>query len=121
MAKVKYSHEAHSDLNGIKSYIENNLQNPAAAMSVLARITRKNRILEKAPQIGAPLSSVIDIDTDYRFLAAGNYLSFCRYIEQDNTCYIDRVLYKRRDFMSILFGPADETGDTEDGEDSGNG
>jgi len=117
LARIKYSSEALNDLTSIKSYITNDLQNPNAAERVNIRILRKNRLLETAPKIGAPLSSVIDIDTDYRFLIAGNYLSFYRYTEIDNTCYIDRVLYKRRDYMTILFGNHNEPEYPENDED----
>ena len=108
MAEVKYSQEAQNDLNSIKSYIEDVLQNPTAAMRVVAGIAKKNRLLETAPQIGAPLASIIAIDTDYRFLSFGNYMSFYRFVEPDNTCYIDRVLYSRRDYLAILFGNTDD-------------
>ena len=78
------------------------LLNPDAAVRVTAKITKAVRRLEKAPQIGAPLSAIIDIDTDYRFISSGNYLVFYRY--RDKVCYIDRILYNRRDYLSILFG-----------------
>ena len=117
MAKVKYAPEAQNDLVAIKSYIKNDLGNSTAAESVIKRITKKGRLLETAPQIGTPLSSVIDIDTDYRFIRAGNYLSFYRYNEYDNTCYIDRVLYIRRDYLTILFGNVEDIDDTEESED----
>ena len=49
--------------------------------------------LENFSEIGAPLSSVTDIESDYRFLTSGNYMVFYRVNEQD--VYIDRVLYGR--------------------------
>ena len=52
--------------------------------------------------MGAPLSSIVDIETDYRFLVCGNYTAFYRYDEK--FVYVIRVLYSRRDFMKILFG-----------------
>ena len=119
MAEVKYSHEAQNDLNSIKSYIENDLQNPTAAKRVLKGITTKNRLLETAPQIGTPLSSVIAIDTGYRFLSFGNYMSFYRFDKSCDTCYIDRVLYNRRDYLAILFGNANEADDIENGKEPG--
>lgn len=51
---------------------------------------------------GTPLSSVADIESDYRFIVSGNYLVFYRAYGKD--VYIDRVLYGRRDYMRILFG-----------------
>jgi len=116
LAKIFYSPEAKDDMFGIKSYIENDLLNPSAAERVLTRIAKKVRLLETAPQIGTPLSSVISIDTDYRFLVAGNYMAFYRYVEHDNTCYIDRVLYCRRDYISILFGEIAESDEFTDDE-----
>jgi plasmid stabilization system protein ParE len=112
LTKVKYAPEAQNDLVAIKTYIENDLENSIAAERVIKRIAKKGRLLETAPQIGTPLSSIIDIETDYRFLRAGNYLSFYRYVEYDNTCYIDRVLYIRRDYLTMLFGNTEYIDDT---------
>jgi addiction module RelE/StbE family toxin len=102
LAEIRYSPEAKGDLLEIKRYINDELQNPSAAERTVSKITRSARMLEKSPQIGTPLSSVTDIDTDYRFLLAGNYLLFYRYVE--DVCYIDRVLYQRRDCITVLFG-----------------
>ena len=51
--------------------------------------------------IGTPLSSIADVDSNYRFLVSGNYMVFYRV--QGNDIYIDRVLYGRSDYMSVLF------------------
>ena len=53
-------------------------------------------------EVGAPLTSVADIESDYRFLVTGNYLTFYRVYE--NGVFVDRVLYGRRDYLRILFG-----------------
>ena len=117
MAKISYSPEAKNDLLAIKAYIENELHNHAAARRVVTRITQKCRLLEKAPYIGTSLSSVINIDTDYRFLPAGNYLSIYRYMKQENICNIIRVLYMRRDYLTILFGSSNENDDIDSDEE----
>lgn len=57
--------------------------------------------LENFSEIGIPLSSVTDVESDYRFRVSGNYMVFYRVILQD--VYIDRVLYGRRDCLRILF------------------
>ena len=116
MAKIVYSPEAKDDMVGIKSYIENDLLNPSASERVLIRIAKKIRLLETAPQIGTPLSSVIPLDTNYRFLVAGNYMAFYRYMENDNTCYVDRVLYCKRNYISILFGEISDQDEKTDDE-----
>lgn len=59
------------------------------------------RGLEDLPESGPRLSSVLNMDTDYRFLVCGNYLIFYRLEGQD--VYIVRVLYGRRDYMKLLF------------------
>ena len=58
--------------------------------------------LESYAEIGAPLSSIADIESDYRFLVTSSYLTFYRV--RDNDIYVDRVLYGRRDYLRILFG-----------------
>ena len=98
MNNLHLSDEAQADLAGIKSYIAKNLENPSAAIS-----TVRNSL------IGASLSSIADVESDYRFLVTGSYLTFYRVL--DNDVYVDRVLYGRRDYLRILFGDVqdDET------------
>lgn len=45
--------------------------------------------------------SVIDAGADYRFLISGNYMVFYRAVGSD--VYIDRILYGRSNYMSVLF------------------
>jgi len=60
-------------------------------------------------RIGAPLDSITEVYSDYRFLVCGKYTVFYRV--ESNTIYVVRILYGRRDFMRILFGdvPDDES------------
>ena len=97
---------ANDDLLSIKDYIEKELDNPAAAANTLAKITKSLRLLVDFPLSGAPLASIIEFETDYRFIVSGSYMSFYRYI--DDTVFIDRVLYARRDYIKILFGGVEE-------------
>lgn len=48
-----------------------------------------------------PLSSMEDVDGEYRFLVSGNYMVFYR--ANGNDIYVDRVLYGRRDYLRVLF------------------
>jgi len=102
MNNVLFSDEAFADLAEIRRYITEDLASPKAAISTVAKIVKKVRLLRKHAEIGAPLSSIIDIETDYRFLVSGNYLAFYRI--DVNDVYIIRVLYGGRDYISILFG-----------------
>lgn len=102
MNNLHLSEEAQNNLLEIKAYIEEDLLNPSAALATVSRITKSLRILQNHAQAGALLSSIADIESDYRFIVSGNYISFYRAYGRE--VYIDRILYARRDYMRILFG-----------------
>lgn len=89
MNNLHLSEEAKNDLLEIKSYIEEELLNPSAALATVSRITKKLRILQNHAQVGAPLSSIADIESDYRFIVSGNYISFYR--AYGSEVFIDRI------------------------------
>mgnify|MGYP004553751483 FL=1 len=99
--KIHYSSESRRDLDDIWDYIVSELQNRSAAERVINRIIDAVDPLKNFAEMGTPLSSIADIGTDYRFLVSGNYMVFYRV--QSNDVYIDRVLYGRSDYMSVLF------------------
>lgn len=101
MNNLHLSEEAQNDLIEIKPYIEEELLNPSAALSTVSRITKSLRMLQTYAEIGTPLSSIMDIESDHRFIVSGNYISFYR--AYGSEVYIDRILYARRDYMRILF------------------
>lgn len=102
MVEVKLSPMALADLKETRQYIREELENPIAATKVLSKITKNIRCLSSTPYMGATLSSIIDVETDYRFLLCGNYTAFYR-IEGERI-YVDRILYGRRDFVKLLLG-----------------
>lgn len=99
---IEYSPEAVTDLQGIEEYISVELENPQSAEKIVDDIIDKIDNLSELPEIGSPLSSRVDVKTDYRYLVCGNYNVFYR-VEYD-TVKIIRVLNARRNFMTILFG-----------------
>lgn len=99
--KIHYSPESRRDLDDIWDYIVSELQNHSAAQRVLNRIMDAVDHLEDFAKMGTPLSSIVDVGTDYRFLVSGSYMVFYRV--QGCDVYIDRVLYGRSDYMSVLF------------------
>lgn len=101
MNRISVSPEARKDLEDIKTYISKDLENPAAALSVVSKITGRIKNLKDTPGIGSPLSAKIPFETDYRTLVCGNYLVFYRH--EDETVFVDRILYGRRDYVRILF------------------
>ena len=102
MAKLLISPTANDDLLSIREYIANDLDSPKAAANTINKIVKSIRILADFPLSGAPLESIIEFSTDYRFVVSGNYISFYRYL--GDMVFIDRVLYGGRDYMKILFG-----------------
>ena len=102
MVKLKISPEAKDDLAEIRGYIERELCNPQAALNVVSKIIKRIRELLDHPEMGASLSSIVDMRTTYRFLVCGNYLIFYRY--EAEVIFVTRILYGRRDYLHILFG-----------------
>lgn len=101
MNHLNLSYEAQNNLADIKNYIAEELENPQAAIATVRKITKSIRMLRDHALIGAPLSSVADVDGDYRFLVSGNYMVFYR-VNGNDIC-VDRVLYGRRDYLRLLF------------------
>lgn len=101
MAAIRFSPAALSDLKETKAYIAQELGSEQAALHTVTEIVSKIRRLSAFPEAGAPLSSIVDLETDYRFLVCGHYTAFYRV--ETGTVYIVRVLYSRRDFMRVLF------------------
>lgn len=111
MNNLYLSQAAQDDLAEIKAYISEELENPTAALSTVGRITKSIRILKNHAMAGAPLSSVANVDNDYRFLVSGNYIVFYRAIGSE--VYVDRILYGRRDYLRVLFSDVLETEQSE--------
>ena len=99
--RIHYSPGSCRDLDDIWDYIVSELQNRSAAEHVINRIMDAVDHLKNFAEMGTPLSSIADVGTGYRFLVSGNYMVFYRV--QGSDVYIDRVLYGRSDYMSILF------------------
>lgn len=106
MAEIKFSPEAVKDLQQTKAYITDELLSEQAANNTINNILKDIRMLGTFPNSGAPLSGAIGIATDYRYLVCGNYTAFYRV--ENETVYIIRILYGRRDFMRILFETAQD-------------
>ena len=102
MNKLLFSPEALNDLDEIWSYINNELQNPAAVQKNVSNILDTIEKLQDFSELGPSLSSIIEFESDYRFLVCGNYITFYRVVGLD--VHIDRVLHGRRNYIGILFG-----------------
>jgi addiction module RelE/StbE family toxin len=99
---IHYSQESLSDLDEVWIYIAADLDNESAANRMVLRIVDTEDKLEEFPEMGAMLSTVADIVSDYRFLVCENYLVLYRVTGND--VYVDRILYGKRDYLRVLFG-----------------
>lgn len=99
-AELHYSAKARRDLDAIWDFYLDEYQNTDAAEKIIDAIMADIDQLADFPELGPPLSSIADVETGYRFLVTGEYLSFYRTEGQD-IC-VDRILYGRRDYISIL-------------------
>ena len=102
MAKINFTPDAMEDMKQIKAYITDELCSEQSAINTTQKIMKRIHQLAEFPEIGAPLSSIINLEVPYRFLVCGNYTTFYK-VEGDEV-HIIRVLYGRRNFMQILFG-----------------
>ncbi len=98
-------------MDEIWEYIAFDLQNRPAAQRVIDGIMDAVDLLETFAESGTPLSSITNVETDYRFLVSGHYLVF--YHAGNGEVHVDRVLYGRRDYLAILFGDSTEENKTE--------
>ena len=100
MTEIRFSAAARQDLLETNSYIASKLRNKRAAAALMKRIQSEVASLAHFPEVGTPLSFP-GLNIVYRYLVCGNYLIF--YHLSENAAHIDRVLYGRRDYLSILF------------------
>ena len=108
MANIVMSGQAVKDLEKIGDYISQKFKSPKTALDIIRKIKARIDKLEDFPLIGTPLSAIVAVDTDYRFLGCGNYLAFYRM--QGGDVLIDRILHGRQDYVSLLLGDVwDET------------
>lgn len=85
----------------IKTYITEALENPEAAVDVVAGILESYQKLKDFPHMGRKLSSKIGVITDYRYLISGKYIIFYKI---DNIYVsIYRILYGKRDYTKLLW------------------
>ena len=106
MSEIKFSPESVSDLKEIRKYISDDLENKVAADNTVALILGEIKGLSTFPKSGSPLSSIVKISTDYRYIVCKNYMVFYRC--ENDTVYVSRILYGKMNYMKVLFGDVSE-------------
>ena len=100
--KVEYSPRAIRDLDEIWDYIDKNLGNTDAAQRIVSGIMDSIDSIATFPKSGPKLIFEDVPESGYRFVVYKRYMAFY-HLKPDDTLYVDRVLYGRRDYMSLLF------------------
>ena len=99
---LHYSPQAQLDLDEILDYFafgrEDAAQGAKIVENILAAAERLPGRASRYPLVG-PLPF---IDDAYRFMTVGSYLVFFRV--KDDGVFIDRILYRHRDFAALLGG-----------------
>ncbi|MCL2010864.1 MAG: type II toxin-antitoxin system RelE/ParE family toxin [Synergistaceae bacterium] len=99
--QVKYSEQAAQDISDIIEYICGVLHNPGAAECFYDEVNKKRQNISKNPFM-YPLSRDEKLNAEgYRVVVIRNYLLFYFINEADMIVYIARIVYGRRDFISI--------------------
>jgi len=99
--KLRVNPIAARDLEEIKDYITNTLQNPIAAENTVSAIVKRYKALPDMPKIGTPLRTKTTIPTDSCRMGTYNYMIF--YKIEGEFVRVYRILYGRRDYLKILF------------------
>lgn len=104
--KILYTDEARCDLDSIWDYIALDLQNPQAAERLVNKIMDRVDQLEDFAESGMLLSAISEVMGEERFLVCESYMIF--YHTGKSVVTVDRVLYGRRDYQSVLFDRTSE-------------
>ena len=95
-----YSPLSRNDLDDIYEYIASELENPSAAHETITAILDCAEKLENFPFIGSIAEGLPFASDEYRFLSVRNYLIFYRLSKP--RIFIDRILYCKREYHSLL-------------------
>ena len=104
MYHVEITEPAKNDMFEAAKYIAEQLLNPSAANRLLDDVESAIFSLESMPERYALLSDEIPAKPGIRFMPVGKYLVFYVIREKTKKVVIQRFLYGRRDWVTILKG-----------------
>ena len=100
--EIRIVDAAEQDLNQIFGYIADTLHEPEAAARLLLSFREAIDSLRQLPFRQHPLREEPYTALGVRRLFVGNYIIFYSALEGDATVQILRVLYKRREWQTLL-------------------
>ena len=105
--KLRYTPEAISDLQEIKSYIKSTLYNPTAALRISKAILAACSSLKSFPKMGMSMKRKTGFETDLRMLICESWVAVYRIEDESGMISVARIMDARQDYMRILFGEMD--------------
>ncbi|GAA0605709.1 type II toxin-antitoxin system RelE/ParE family toxin [Virgibacillus siamensis] len=93
---------AETDLKEIADYIAKELLEPTVAKQLIAKISESIFELERIPKRHALVDDERLASQGIRKLLVDNYIVFYMASEKDTSVYIIRILYGRRNWISML-------------------
>lgn len=100
--KVLFTTAAERDLNRTLEYIEFSLFNPSSADALLEKVEVEVSKLAEFPRMYSVVQDDVLRAWGVRFVKINNYLAFFVISEEDNTVYVIRFLYGKRNWAGIL-------------------
>lgn len=100
--KLLITKEAKRDIDEIISYIVNELNNPAAAKNLLAKIQSGFDTVSHNPYAFELCQDKRLKECGYRKIVVNNYIIFYKIGANCNIVYIMRVIYGRRNYIDFI-------------------
>ena len=100
--RVLMTQPAADDLQGIASYIANELREPSIAINLVNRIKEAVMSLSEMPARHSLIADENLAIQQIRKIMVDNYIVFYTVSEQDATVTVIRILYGRRDWVSLI-------------------
>jgi plasmid stabilization system protein ParE len=100
MPSISLSAEARRDLKQIQTYISEEQESPQTALNAIEKIVNRIENLIQFPDTGTLLAPKLGFETNYRYVKASGYLIFYRH--ENEQIFIDRIIHRKRDYISIL-------------------
>jgi len=104
MYQIKITEPAENDIQSAVNYIITELKNPEAGLRLFDDAYKAITSLEEMPYRHPLVKDEILASYGFRFIPVDNYIVFYVVREETETVVIERFLYSRRDWVSILKG-----------------
>ena len=101
--QVVISHPARQDVIDLARYIASDLSAPDAASNLVDQLEEGMKSLGNNPKRQKIVRDDYLASKGYRVLPVKNYLIFYKVFDKENRVDIIRILYKRRDWINLLY------------------